>query len=96
MLARRVGDLEVTCGALQAKNTSLAAELQQLRSIVDMMSTDASALVAQVGELGGTVAPDILTNLNWLAAARATAGWGAVQAAGGAEAGAEGGAEQAA
>jgi plant G-box-binding factor len=48
MLARRVGDLEVTCGTMQAKNATLAAEVQQLRGIIDMMASDSSALAAQV------------------------------------------------
>jgi plant G-box-binding factor len=49
MLARRVGEMEVTCNALQAKNATLVAEVQQLRSIIEMMAGDSSALAAQVG-----------------------------------------------
>lgn len=49
MLARRVGEMEVTAAALQAKNTALVAEVQQLRSIIEMMANDSSALAAQVG-----------------------------------------------
>lgn len=48
MLARRVGEMEATCSALQAKTTGLEAEVQQLRSIIDMMAGDSSALAAQV------------------------------------------------
>lgn len=49
MLARRVGEIEVTCNAMQAKNATLVAEVQQLRSIIEMMAGDSSALAAQVG-----------------------------------------------
>jgi plant G-box-binding factor len=49
MLAHRVGEMEVMNGALQTKNATLETEVQQLRSIIDMMASDSSALAAQVG-----------------------------------------------
>jgi plant G-box-binding factor len=49
MLAHRVGEMEVMNGALQTKNATLETEVQQLRSIIDMMASDSSTLAAQVG-----------------------------------------------
>jgi hypothetical protein len=63
--------MEVANSSLQAKNASLVAEVQQLRSIIDMMAGDTSALAAQVGELGGSVSAEVMANVNWLSATRA-------------------------
>lgn len=51
MLSHRLGEVEMHCGTLQAKNTSLAAEVQQLRGIINMMARDTSALATQVRDV---------------------------------------------
>lgn len=51
MLAQRLGEVEVHCGTLQAKNNALMGELQQLRAIIDTIGNDTSALAAQVSSI---------------------------------------------
>jgi len=53
MLAQRLGEMEVHFGTLQAKNNALMGELQQLRTIVDTIANDTSALATQVSSLAG-------------------------------------------
>lgn len=88
MLACRVDEMEATNSGLQAKNAALVAEVQQLRSIIEMMAGDTSALAAQVGELGGSVSAEVMANVNWLSATRAqwlASATAALQAGGAAE-----------